>query len=427
VAERPGLVSWAAFTAQTALPTAWPEVVPADIALLQYTGGTTGMPKGAILTHANLCASVSMYEAWFNVQEGRPEEIKVVCVLPLFHIYALTTVLLRWVRGGGTVFLHARFDPHAVLRDIEEKRATHFPGVPTMWIALAALPDIGARDFSSLVYAGSGGAPLPVEVADRFERLTGRRLTGGWGMTETSPAGTNRLTGGPLKPGTIGLPLPGVEMDVCSLDDPARVLGPNETGELRIRGPNVTSGYWRRPEETAAAFVGDWFLTGDIGYVDEDGFFFIVDRKKDMIISGGFNVYPQMIEQAIYEHAAVEEVLVVGVPGPVSRRGREGFRQASARRGGVLSRRAQWLPGRSSRPPRDADRARDPPRAPPHCRRKVVQAGIARRGTPQGRAGAAGVVNTDHLILRCRRGRPRRRLQGALRVLRGPALPGTSA
>ena len=183
-----------------------------------------------------------------------------------------------------------------------------------MWIALSSAPSIETRDFSALVYTGSGGAPLPVEVADRFERLTGHRLIGGWGMTETSPAGTNRLGAGPRKAGTIGLPLPGLEMDVCSLDDPAVILGPHQTGELRIRGPNVTRGYWNRPQETATSFVGEWFLTGDIGYMDEDGFFFITDRRKDMIICGGFNVYPQMIEQAMYQHPGVEEVLVVGVP-----------------------------------------------------------------------------------------------------------------
>ena len=257
-----------------------------------------------------------MYENWFSgLEEIRPGIDKLICVLPLFHIYALTTILLRGLKRGAELMLRMRFDVETTLRDIEVGRATHFPGVPTMWIALAAAPGIETRDFSSLVYTGSGGAPLPVEVADRFERLTGHRLIGGWGMTETSPAGTNRLGGAAArKPGTIGLPLPGVEMDICSLDDPSRILGIGETGELRIRGPNVTQGYWNRPAETAASFSGDWFLTGDIGYMDEDGFFFITDRKKDMIISGGFNVYPQMIEQAIYQHPAVEEVLVIGIP-----------------------------------------------------------------------------------------------------------------
>ncbi|MDB5590567.1 dicarboxylate--CoA ligase PimA [Enterovirga sp.] len=317
VPEGPGLITLRAFVAEASAPARWPEVRPSDIALLQYTGGTTGAPKGAILTHANLTAAVSMYETWFEAQpHDRTGRDSIICVLPLFHIYALTTILLRGLKRGAKLLLRMRFDVEATLRDIEIGRATHFPGVPTMWIALAAAPGIESRDFSSLVYAGSGGAPLPVEVAERFERLTGQRLIGGWGMTETSPAGTNRLGAGLRKPGTIGLPLPGVEMDVCALDDPARSLPPGRTGELRIRGPNVTQGYWNCPEETRAAFVDGWFLTGDIGHMDEDGFFFITDRKKDMIISGGFNVYPQMIEQAIYRHPAVEEVLVVGIPDP---------------------------------------------------------------------------------------------------------------
>ena len=315
VVERPRVVTYASFVAGAEPPAELPAIAPDDVALLQYTGGTTGMPKGAVLTHANLTASVSMYANWFGaIPHDRTDHDRILCVLPLFHIYALTTILLRGLKRGAEIMLRPRFDVEGTLRDIEIGRVTHFPGVPTMWIALSAAPDIESRDFSSLAYCGSGGAPLPVEVADRFERLTGHRLVGGWGMTETSPAGTNRLGAGPTKPGTIGLPLPGIEMDVAALDDPHRVLRPCEVGELRIRGPNVTRGYWNRPEESAAAFADGWFLTGDIGYMDEDGFFFIVDRKKDMIISGGFNVYPQMIEQAVYEHPAVEECLVVGVP-----------------------------------------------------------------------------------------------------------------
>jgi long-chain acyl-CoA synthetase len=200
------------------------------------------------------------------------------------------------------------------MRDIEVKRATYFPGVPTMWIAIAALADLDKRDFSSLRSAGSGGAPLPVEVAAFFERKVGMKLRSGWGMTETCPAGTAHPENGPDKPGSVGVALPGIEMDVVSLEDPTKVLSVGEVGEIRIRGPNVTRGYWNRPEETAEAFVGDRFLTGDIGYRDNDGYFYLVDRKKDMIISGGFNVYPQMIEQAIYIHPSVYEVIVIGIP-----------------------------------------------------------------------------------------------------------------
>jgi long-chain acyl-CoA synthetase len=200
------------------------------------------------------------------------------------------------------------------LNDIEVKRATVMLGVPTMWIALAAIPGIEKRDFSSLRYCGSGGAALPIEVGERIRRLTGHRLRGGWGMTETSPAGTNLPPRGPDKPGSCGVPLPGVLLEIVALDDPRRVLGPGEKGELRVKGPNVMKGYWRKPEETEAAFVDGFFLTGDIGMMDEDGYFTIVDRKKDMIISGGFNVYPRVIEEALYEHPDVEEAIVIGVP-----------------------------------------------------------------------------------------------------------------
>ncbi len=239
---------------------------------------------------------------------------RVICVLPLFHIFALTVVMLTSIRRGNLISLHQRFDVEAVMRDIEVKRATAFPGVPTMWIAIASLPDLDKRDLSSLVSCGSGGAPLPVEVAKVFERKVGMKLKSGWGMTETCSPGTGHPEEGPDKPGSIGLMLPGIEMDVVALDDPGKVLSPGEVGEIRIRGPNVTKGYWNRPTETAEAFVGDRFLTGDIGYMDGDGYFYLVDRKKDMIISGGFNVYPQMIEQAIYEHPAVQEVIVIGIP-----------------------------------------------------------------------------------------------------------------
>ncbi|MBX6368605.1 MAG: dicarboxylate--CoA ligase PimA [Rhodospirillales bacterium] len=296
-------------------PARSPSIAEDDVAVLQYTGGTTGVPKGAMLTHRNLTAACSSYDAWLSGQGLLVEgEDRVIAVLPLFHIYALTTILLRHLKHGSELLLRPRFDVETTLRDIEEKRATVLLGVPTMWIAIAASPGVEKRDFSSLRYCGSGGAPLPIEVDERVRRLTGKRLRGGWGMTETSPAGTNLPQEGPDKPGSCGLPLPGIELGIVALDDPRRVLGPGEKGELRIKGPNVMKGYWKRPEETAAAFVDGYFLTGDIATMDEDGYFYIVDRKKDMIISGGFNVYPRVIEEALYEHPAVEEAIVIGVP-----------------------------------------------------------------------------------------------------------------
>ncbi len=313
--DNPAIITHRQFIDGAAKPVQWPAISADDTALLQYTGGTTGLPKGAMLSHGNLTSAVSVYDVW-----GKPARLernaieRVICVLPLFHIYALTVVLLSSIRRGNLISLHQRFDVDAVMRDIELKRATAFPGVPTMWIAIAALPDLDKRDLSSLVSVGSGGAPLPVEVARILERRVGMKLKSGWGMTETCSPGTAHPKEGPDKPGSIGLMLPGIEMDVVSLEDSTRLMPVGEVGEIRIRGPNVTKGYWNRPQETAEAFVGDRFLTGDIGYMDADGYFYLVDRKKDMIISGGFNVYPQMIEQAIYTHPSVHEVIVIGIP-----------------------------------------------------------------------------------------------------------------
>jgi long-chain acyl-CoA synthetase len=315
IPANPAIVTFKQFTEGAIRPAQWPVISADDTALLQYTGGTTGLPKGAMLSHGNLTSAVSIYDVWGAKARTERDTIeRVICVLPLFHIYALTVVLLASLRHGNLISLHQRFDVEAVMRDIEVKRATVFPGVPTMWIAIAGLPDLDKRDLSSLVSCGSGGAPLPVEVAKVFERRVGMKLKSGWGMTETCSPGTGHPKEGPEKPGSIGLMLPGIEMDVVALDNPKQLMPVGQVGEIRIRGPNVTKGYWNRPAETAEAFVGDRFLTGDIGYMDNDGYFYLVDRKKDMIISGGFNVYPQMIEQAIYEHPAVHEVIVIGIP-----------------------------------------------------------------------------------------------------------------
>jgi len=296
---------------------AWPVVEAHDVALLQYTGGTTGAPRAAMLTHANITSAVAIYQAWSaGTERDYVAGDRVMCVLPLFHIYALSAVMLRALVSGAELMLRARFDVNQALDDIEIGRCTHFFGVPTMWIALANHPGFASRDLSSLKVTSSGGAALPHDVGMRVEAVTGLRLGGGWGMTETSPAGTNVLTNRTPGPGDIGVPLPGIEMDVVALDDPARVLPPGEIGEVRIRGPNVTPGYWRRPAETEEAFVDGWFLTGDIGRMAPDGVFTLVDRKKEMIISGGFNVYPRSIEDAIHEHPDVQEAAVIGVHDP---------------------------------------------------------------------------------------------------------------
>lgn len=310
-----GATTLQALLAGASPSTGWPRVVPDDLAVLQYTGGTTGAPKGAMLTHGNLTSAVAIYDIWAEGQDAlRRGDDKVVGVLPFFHIYALTTILIRHLSLGSEILVRPRFDADTTLRDIAEKKATLMLGVPTMYIALLQHPEIGKRDLSSLRLVTCGGASLPVEVEQSFQKITGFRVGGGWGMTETSPAGTNLPLQGDWKPGSIGMPLPGIVMEVVALDDPRRVLAPNEKGEFRIKGPNVMKGYWKKPKETEEAFVDGFFLTGDIGYMDERGYFFLVDRKKDMILSGGFNVYPRIIEEAIYEHPSVEEVVVIGVP-----------------------------------------------------------------------------------------------------------------
>ncbi|MBI0535588.1 dicarboxylate--CoA ligase PimA [Roseomonas sp. KE2513] len=293
---------------------AWPQVSPGDVALLQYTGGTTGLPKGAMLTHANLTAAVDIYRHWVDGGALAEGEQRVMGVLPLFHIYALTSVLLRHLSCGNEILLRPRFEAEAVLRDIEERRVTVLSGVPTMWIALLNQPGSASRDFSSLRACVSGGAPLPFDVGAKVEAMLGQRLHIGWGMTETAPAGTRVPIAAKLRPGIIGVPLPGVDMRIVALDDPSRALPPGEAGEMAIRGPNVFAGYLNAPAETAAAFRDGWFLTGDIGRMEGDGMFFLMDRRKNMIISGGFNVYPAAIEGAIYEHPDVNEVVVIGIP-----------------------------------------------------------------------------------------------------------------
>ncbi|MGG7568612.1 AMP-binding protein [Rhodovulum sp. DZ06] len=311
------LDAFLAGAATDALPPASEDPGIDDIALLQYTGGTTGLPKGAMLTHRNLMGAAAIFERWTESYPDLPEGERdvVLLLLPLFHIYALCVVLLRQVRSGGLIALRMRFDPQAVVDDIEKLRVTYFPGVPTMWTAIGALPDLAERDLSSLRAIGSGGAPQPNAVARTITEAIGIPLLGGWGMSETAAAGTSIPEWGlKHKLGTIGVPLPGIEMRVVDQDEPTRVLAPGEVGEIAVRGPNVTPGYWKREDANAREFAGGFFLTGDVGKMDEDGFFYLVDRKKDLIISGGFNVYPQAVEQALHEHPAIQEAAVVGIP-----------------------------------------------------------------------------------------------------------------
>ncbi|NLC01661.1 MAG: long-chain fatty acid--CoA ligase [Pseudomonas formosensis] len=296
---------------------AHPQGDPASsLAVLQYTGGTTGVPKGAMLTHANITASCSQLEAILRdaLEPGRE---RVLAVLPPFHIYALMVNMIFGVRMGSEVYLHPRFDAESVLREIHDNRITTFPGVPTMFIGLAAHPLTEQLDLTSLKLCNSGGAPLPLEVQQRYSQMAGCALREGWGMTETTTAGTFTPRDGEPRPGSCGLPIPGAIIRIAPLDGSPGSLPPGECGEVCIAGPNVTPGYWKRPDATAEAMTGDGFLrTGDVGYMDEKGWVYIVDRTKDMILCSGYNVYPRVIEEAIYEHPSVEEVAVIGVDDP---------------------------------------------------------------------------------------------------------------
>jgi long-chain acyl-CoA synthetase len=288
------------------------------LAVIAYTGGTTGSPKGAMLTHANLTAACAQYtEIMTRTETSALEEGKerMLCILPLFHIYALSVVLILGLRLGAELVLHPRFDPAAAAKDIVLKKITIYAGVPTMHVAILNLPGVETMDFSSLKLCSSGGAPLPLAVQQGFEKLTGCRLTEGWGMTETSPTGTFTPRTGPVKPGSCGIPIPGITMKFVDVANPDREVAIGERGEICVKGPNVMKGYWKKPEETANAMTSDgFFRTGDVGIMGEDGFVYIVDRTKDMLLCGGFNVYPRNIEEAIYQHPSVEEVSVIGIP-----------------------------------------------------------------------------------------------------------------
>jgi long-chain acyl-CoA synthetase len=286
------------------------------IAVLQYTGGTTGLPKGAMLTHANLSAATNQF---LETARGDPPVLepgkeRILAVLPPFHIYALTVNMLLGLRIGAELILHTRFDVDAVIKDLETKRITAFPGVPTMFVAVINHPGVAKADLRSLKWCASGGASLPLEVQQDFERTAGCRLAEGWGMTETSPTGTFTPVPGPRKQGSCGVPIPGVIIKFLSLEDPEKYVPQGERGELCISGANVMKGYWKNSEATAAIMTADGFMrTGDVGYMDSDGYIYIVDRTKDMLLCGGFNVYPRNIEEAIYTHPSVEEVSVIGI------------------------------------------------------------------------------------------------------------------
>jgi long-chain acyl-CoA synthetase len=284
-----------------------------DLALLQYTGGTTGFPKGVMLTHENLVANVVMCSHWmYKCKEG---EEKVLGILPFFHVYGMTTVMNLSIMKAFQMILLPKFDAETTLKTIQKQKPTLFPGAPTIYIALLNHPDIKKYDLSSIDSCISGSASLPLEVQENFEKVTGGKLVEGYGLTESSPVTHSNFLWDIRVSGSIGVPWPETDAKIVSLDNGQEAQA-KEIGELVVKGPQVMRGYWNKPEETEAVLKDGWLYTGDLGYMDEEGYFYIVDRKKDMIIAGGFNIYPREIEEVLYENEKVQEAVVAGVPDP---------------------------------------------------------------------------------------------------------------
>lgn len=291
---------------------------PDDLAVLQYTGGTTGTPKGAMLSHSNIFANVVQTEAYMYRIRSRGDS-RYLLVIPYFHIYAFTVGMMKGVWVGAQQMLLPKYDVEQVLAAIRDFRPTYFPAVPTIYVSLLNHPRVTEFGLDRVRTFNTGGAPCPVDVLDRFERTIGRPLNEGYGLSETSPTTHSTPQLSLRKPGTIGLPLPDTDMRIVDVETGTRELPAGEAGELCVAGPQVMQGYWRKPEETARVLRPGpdgrvWFHTGDIARMDEDGFTSIVQRKKDLIIVDGFNVYPSDVEAVLYAHPAVRLAAVIGLP-----------------------------------------------------------------------------------------------------------------
>ncbi len=289
-----------------------------DVAVLQYTGGTTGVPKGAMLTHYNIFTNVVQIECWAHGDLRRGEDAYLL-VIPFFHIYGFTVGMIEGIWRGAQQVLIPKYDVEALLTAIRDYRPTYFPAVPTIYVSLLNHPKVKEYGIDKVRAFNSGSAPLPVEVIDQFERITGGTLNEGYGLSEASPVTHSTPSLARRKPGSIGLPIPDTDMKIVDLETGTREVTVGEEGELCIAGPQVMKGYWNRPDETAIALRPDaegrtWLYTGDVARMDEDGYTYIVQRKKDMIIVSGFNVYPSEVEGVLYMHPAVIEAAVIGVP-----------------------------------------------------------------------------------------------------------------
>ena len=288
------------------------DVKPDDIAMFLYTGGTTGVSKGAVLTHRNLVANVVQIRTWYC--EVKDNEEVVLCALPFFHSYGLTTCLHMAVLLSSTMVLIPNpRDIKTLLKEIQKEKATLFSGVPTLFVAINNFPEISKYDLSSIKACVSGGAPLPLEVARQFEEISHGALVEGYGLSETSPVTHANSINGKRKEGSIGIPLPNTDALVVD-PETKKALPKGEVGELAVKGPQVMNGYWKIDKETKEVLRDGWLYTGDMSKMDEDGYFYIVDRKKDMIIAGGFNIFPREIEEVLYEHPKILEAAVIGLP-----------------------------------------------------------------------------------------------------------------
>jgi len=314
VPDDPRIIRFSALTDNDARPDPVAIDPEGDVALIQYTGGTTGTPKGAMLTHQNLTANARQVN---TIDPDRDADDRILGVLPFFHVFANTCVLNRTVLNGGMIAMLPRFDAKQALQTITRTKATALPGVPTMYQALLDHPDLAKTDFSSLRVCISGGAPMPAELREKFVAATGASLVEGYGLTESAGVVATNPYEGPVKAGTIGQPIPATHIRLLDKEDPAKDAPEGEPGELAVKGPQIMRGYWNRPGADQDSFTADgWLRTGDVATIDADGYIRIVDRLKDMIAVGGFKVYPSEIEHKLYQHPAVKEAIVLGVPDP---------------------------------------------------------------------------------------------------------------
>ena len=314
VAPAENLHRWKSLLAAAAPPPPQVALTFDDIAMYQYTGGTTGISKGVMLTHGNLSKQVQQLKAWFPGFDAGGETM--LGALPFFHVFGLSTAMNLAIYMGWGNILVPKPQPQQLLEAIRKYRPTFAPLVPTMYIGILNHPDVAKTDLTSIKGCFSGSAPLPVEVIGEFEKKTGAIIVEGYGLTETTPVTHVNPFRGQRKVGSIGVPIPDTDCRIVDINDGVTDLPVGETGELLIKGPQVMRGYWNRPEETAEALSDGWLHTGDIAKMDPDGYFYIVDRKKDMIISGGFNVYPRDIEEVFFEHPKVMEATAIGIPHP---------------------------------------------------------------------------------------------------------------